>query len=289
MVTNMRLHDKRIDPLEKSVKYLWQIRDSKYVESVAFPAEGGYGTCVSTQFGCGMGCLFCATAALGMQGNLSGEEIFMQAAATAAQFEQDISSGAWRFVTLAGMGEPLANIASSLASIRLLLDAGVPLVSLSTIGFIGPLQRLADEHLDFRVYLSLHACTEELRSHLIPASKDTSLSALIDAMAHFAERRPLGYGQISYLLLRDINSSDYQLQKMIALISGRPLVVQLLMCNEIPGSLFARCPDATAEMWRSSLEAAGIKSYVMPSAARRIQGGCGQLAATANAENKRRH
>jgi 23S rRNA (adenine2503-C2)-methyltransferase len=275
----MRLQDKQIDPVEKSAKYLWQIRDSKYVESVGFRAEGGYGICVSTQFGCGMGCLFCATAAQGVQGNLSGEEIFIQAAATAAQLDQDIISGAWRFVTLAGMGEPLANMSNSIAGIRLLLDAGVPLVSLSTIGFLGQLHCLANERLDFRVYLSLHACTEDLRGQLIPAAKSASITALIDAMSRFAERRPLGHGQISYLLLRDVNSSDSQLEKLIALIRGRPLVVQLLMWNEIPGSSYARCPDATAENWRNSLEAAGISSYVMPSSARKIHGGCGQLAA----------
>jgi len=277
----MKLSDVKLDRVERSAKYVWQMSESKYVESVGFGCDEGFGICVSTQVGCGMGCTFCATARLGLFGNLTADQIFLQATATACRYSLDMgaSSAPWLFATLAGMGEPLANIENTIQVLALLASAGIPIVSLSTIGLEEPLRRLANCEKDFRVYLSLHACSDKLRAQLIPASKSSSISTLIDILTRFAERRPLGQAQVSYLLLSGINDGEDHLESLIKLITTRPLVVQLLMWNEVHGLPYQRSSEEVATKWVRALRCAGVDVYLMPSAGRRIEGGCGQLAA----------
>lgn len=258
-----------------SRKYIVELSDRRRVEAVYLPDSRSYGICVSTQVGCNMGCRFCATAQQRVERNLTADEIASQAMLVSADVDDPLPLS---FVTLAGMGEPLANYSNSIAALESIrTEMAASTLSLSTIGFPERLQQLANEKRGFRIYLSLHAPTDSLRARLIPMAAHYRVADLIDAMSLYGEINGADHARISYLLLKDVNDGETYLKRLCSLLKGRPVMVQLLFWNEVKGVSFERVSDQVAEHWREVLISHGIKAYKMPSLGQSIGAACGQL------------
>ncbi|MFP8835918.1 radical SAM protein [Hydrogenophaga sp. XSHU_21] len=258
-----------------SQKFLLEMPDMALVETVYLPENTHYGICASTQVGCNMGCLFCATGLQRVQRSLCRAEIVGQVRAVAEAVKD---RAPLHFVTLAGMGEPLSNYANSVGALREIHEEmQVPQVSLSTIGFAEKIRQLGRECLQLRLYWSLHAPTDALRRRLIPMAAHSTIGETLDAVSAFGERHGAANARVSYLLLGNVNDGGIHLKKVCNLLRGRPVTVQLLLWNNVPGLQFERVRDGVPARWEDALRADGIDAYTMASKGREISAACGQL------------
>jgi 23S rRNA (adenine2503-C2)-methyltransferase len=288
---------KRQEASDGSAKYLIALADGQTVEAVyLYEAKTQtFGICLSTQAGCNMGCVFCATALQKTTRNLTSAEIVEQARVIADDNPRGVP---FRYVTLAGMGEPLDNFDNSVLALKRLLrqrDHSLTEASLSSIGIASRLVKLIeDPDANFRLYLSLHAPNDELRGKLMPGTRSVrlcgerqrvgELTRLMDLYGRKHEDR--WKARISYLLLKNVNSSAKDLDDLSRLLEGKLVSVQLLFWNPIEQSRvrfgerampLARVSDEVGQVWEDTLNARGIAAYAMPSYGSEVLGGCGQL------------
>lgn len=262
-------------------KTLWRGQDGTMIESVLMHYPDRTTVCVSSQAGCGMACPFCATGQAGLTRNLSSAEIVHQVVATAHR-------AAGRRVTnvvFMGMGEPLANYPRLLGAIRRLLDPapyGLGMaqrhLTVSTVGLVPAMRRLAGEGLQLTLAVSLHAPDDVLRDTLVPVNTRWPIREVLAAAWHFAGvtgRRI----SIEYALIRDVNDQPERADHLASLLAGRLAHVNLIPLNPTPGSAWdASAPAAQREFVRR-LRARGISTTVRDTRGRDIDGACGQLAA----------
>jgi len=258
--------------------------------------------CVSSQAGCGMACPFCATGQAGLTRNLSTAEIVAQVVAgarvLAAGEVPGVSVGRGgrpplsppqrarvSNVVFMGMGEPLANYADVVAAVRRLTDPvpeGMGIsqrsVTVSTVGLVPAISRLAAEDLSVTLAVSLHAPDDELRDTLVPVNRRWPVPEVLNAAWHYAAvtgRRV----SIEYALIRDINDQAWRADLLGSLLAGRLAHVNLIPLNPTPGSKWtASRPGAQREFVRR-LESHGVPVTVRDTRGREIDGACGQLAA----------
>jgi 23S rRNA (adenine2503-C2)-methyltransferase len=173
-----------------TTKRLYKLPDGQLIESVLmFYDDNRRTACISTQAGCGMGCVFCATGHMGLARNLTASEIFEQA----MFFASELANSGERLsnVVLMGMGEPFHNYDESLAAIRRLmsdLNIGARHITVSTVGLVPQILQFAEEGLQVRLAISLHAADDETRSALIPVNKRWPIEELIDACRYYTEK-----------------------------------------------------------------------------------------------------
>jgi 23S rRNA (adenine2503-C2)-methyltransferase len=278
-------------------KSLWRAHDGVLLESVLmrYRAEGAERddrttVCVSSQAGCGMACPFCATGQGGLTRNLSAAEIVHQVVAAQRSLDAGaVPGGPGRVgnVVFMGMGEPLANYARVLAAVRALTapqPGGLGLsqrhITVSTVGLVPAIRRLADEGLQVRLAVSLHAPDDELRDTLVPVNTRWPVRQVLSAAWHYAGitgRRV----SIEYALIRGVNDQPERADHLAALLAGRLVHVNLIPLNPTPGSQWdASTPRDQAEFVRR-LRAKGVATTVRDTRGREIDGACGQLAALA--------
>lgn len=272
-------------------KTLWSLHDGVRVESVLMRYPDRATLCVSSQAGCGMGCPFCATGQLGLTRNLSTAEIVEQVRlAAAACRDGDLPGGPVRLshVVFMGMGEPLANYGAVVGAVRRLVDAppaGFGLsarnVTVSTVGLVPAIDRLAGEGLPVTLALSLHAPDDELRSELVPVNARFPVTEALDA-AHRYFRVTGRRVSIEYALIRDVNDHAWRADLLARelLARGRGWVhVNPIPLNPTPGSRWtASEPEVEAE-FVARLRQAGVPTTIRDTRGREIDGACGQLAA----------
>jgi 23S rRNA (adenine2503-C2)-methyltransferase len=268
-------------------KRLVQLADRQEIETVAIPAtspEGAYrlSVCVSTQAGCAMACTFCATGRMGLARNLTVGEVVDQVYG----FGRDDPAGRPTHVVFMGMGEPLANYATTVGSVRRLADPqGLGLsqrrITISTSGLVPQIKRLADEALEITLAISLHAPTDHLRDELMPINRRFPLAELIPAAQHYAERtgRRVSY---EYVLLSGVNDALEQADQLAGLLPRRLSHVNLIPYNATDAEYQPTVP-AHARAFRDRLTAHGVSATIRASRGRDIAAACGQL----KAENRR--
>lgn len=260
-------------------KDLLRLEDGETVEAVLMRYQGRRTVCISTQVGCAIGCAFCATGQMGLRRDLTSGEIIAQA----LHFARILRTEGERLsnVVLMGMGEPLLNYEASLAAIRRLVDPqggklGQRHITLSTVGIVPGIHRLADEGLQITLAISLHAATDLLRHQLVPISRRYGLDTLFEACHRYAERtgRRISF---EWALIEGVNDTVEQVQALAARLHGLPAHVNLIPLNPTPGYK-GRPPS------RNALDAftAGLDRYRIPYTVRvrrgiDIQAGCGQL------------
>jgi 23S rRNA (adenine2503-C2)-methyltransferase len=268
-------------------KTLWRLHDGALVESVLMGYPDRVTVCVSSQAGCGMACPFCATGQVGLTRNLSTAEIVEQVVVAAREVVAGEVSGGGRLshVVFMGMGEPLANYARLVAAVRRITDPvpnGLGLaqrhITVSTVGLVPAMRRLAEEDFQVTLALSLHAPDDGLRNELVPVNNRWDVAEVLDAAWEYAERTGRRVS-IEYAMIRDVNDQPWRAELLGRLLTGRLAHVNLIPLNPTPGSRWDASPKPVEREFARLLRAAGVPTTVRDTRGREIDGACGQLAA----------
>jgi 23S rRNA (adenine2503-C2)-methyltransferase len=271
-------------------KTLWRANDGALVESVLMRYPDRATVCVSSQAGCGMACPFCATGQQGLTRNLSTGEIVEQVVTAARQMARGDLGGPGRLsnVVFMGMGEPLANYTALLGALHRLIDpppAGLGMsqrnITVSTVGLVPAMRKLADEGLQVTLAVSLHTPDDELRDSLVPINTRFKVAEVLDAAWHYAERTGRRVS-IEYALIKDINDHAWRADLLGELLRGHLVHVNLIPLNPTPGSKWTASRRQDQDEFVRRLEAHGISTTVRDTRGREIDGACGQLAAKAD-------
>lgn len=262
-------------------KYLFQLRDGNFIESVLIPDESRCTLCVSSQVGCALGCRFCLTGALGFKRNLDTAEIVDQI----CQVQRDAAQR-YRITSLVlmGMGEPLANYGHVIRALRIITDQnGLAFshrrVTLSTVGILPSLRRLGQES-PVNLAVSLHAPDDALRNELMPVNRTYPLAELMRACREYplAPRKRITF---EYILLDGVNDSPKQARELVRLMHGVRAKVNLLPFNPHPGSEFRTPSEEKVLAFQEVLQKAQLTAIIRKSRGNEIGAACGQLAARA--------
>lgn len=269
-------------------KTVWRAVDGTLIESVLMRYPDRATVCVSSQAGCGMGCPFCATGQAGLTRNLSAAEIVEQVVAAARTLARgELAGGPTRLrnVVFMGMGEPLANYRAVLSAVHRLTDRpphGLGLaqrsLTVSTVGLVPAIRRLAAERLQLTLAISLHAPDDELRDTLVPINRRWPVGEVLDAAWAYAAdtgRRV----SVEYALIRDVNDQPERAHLLGRALRGRLAHVNLIPLNPTTGSAWtASRPDSQRE-FGAILRRYGVPTTVRDTRGREIAAACGQLAA----------
>lgn len=270
-------------------KTLWKLHDGTLVESVLMRYKDRLTVCISSQAGCGMACPFCATGQGGLRRNLSTAEIVEQAVAAArVAASGELPGGPVRLsnVVFMGMGEPLANYNRVAAALHRLVDpvpAGLGLsqrsITVSTVGLVPAMRRLADEGLAVTLAVSLHAPDDELRDTLVPVNTRWKVQEVLAAADDYAARTGRRYS-IEYAMIRGVNDQLWRAELLGQLLSGRLAHVNLIPLNPTPGSQWDASPKHVEQAFVERVSEHRVTVTVRDTRGRDIDGACGQLAAS---------
>ena len=281
-----------------TVKSVWRLHDGAMVESVLmrYPATRNsrerVTICVSSQAGCGMNCPFCATGQAGLTRNMSTAEVVEQVLAGARALARgEVAGGTGRVsnVVFMGMGEPMANYNVVVGAVRRMITPapdGLGMsargITVSTVGLVPAMRKLAGEGLPVTLALSLHAPDDELRDTLVPVNTKWKVAEAIDALFEYTQatgRR----ASIEYALIRDINDQAWRADLLGKLLNARGrgwVHVNPIPLNPTPGSKWTASDPAVERAFVAALEARGIPTTIRDTRGSEIDGACGQLAAT---------
>jgi len=262
-------------------KVLFRLHDGQTIESVLMLYNRRRTVCVSTQVGCGMGCVFCATGQSGLTRNLSSGEIVAQVLYFARQIRPQFPDRPITNLVLMGMGEPLANYRATRQAIATWTDArgfglGARRITLSTVGLVPGIRRLAEEEQPINLAVSLHAADDDLRNRLVPINRRYPLADLMAAVRHYAGRTHRRV-TVEYALIAGVNDTPGQARRLAALLHGLLCHVNLIPLNPTPGSSLRPSPRARVDAFRDALAQAGIPVTVRLRRGTEIEAGCGQL------------
>jgi 23S rRNA (adenine2503-C2)-methyltransferase len=270
-----------------TLKRLYRLPDGQLIESVMMPYDDERRTaCISTQAGCAMGCVFCATGQMGFARHLSADEIFEQA----LHFAQGLEAQGERLsnVVLMGMGEPFHNYDESLKAIHRLMDdlgIGARHITVSTVGLVPQIRRFADQGLQCKLAISLHAATDEERGALLPVNKRWNLAELLDACRYYIEKAGRRV-TFEWALIRGENDTPEQAHALGALLQGMLCHVNLIPLNPTSGYKGGPSAAAAVEAFIATLNEYGVSATVRVRRGIDIDAGCGQLKAAVIAQRK---
>jgi 23S rRNA (adenine2503-C2)-methyltransferase len=270
----------RVTPSQDgSRKLVYRFADGNRISSVVMPDDDRITLCVSTQVGCGFECRFCLTGVMGLERNLTAGEIVGQVLAANRLLAPDQRV---THIVFMGMGEPLANYAALVASLRILTDAKLGLgysprrITVSTVGLVPGIEKLGREALKVNLAISLHAASDEVRGPLMPVNRSFDLKTLLAAL----RRYPLAHRQrifFEYVLLEDVNDSPDDAARLVKLLRGIRAKVNLIPFNDWEGAEFRRPPLPRILAFQSILLDAGLTTTVRWSKGEDIGAACGQL------------
>ena len=266
-----------------TTKLLLRMGDGTLIEGVLmqYPEPGGHRrstVCISSQAGCAMGCVFCATGQMGFERNLKAEEMLAQVIHVARLLRErgeHVTN-----VVFMGMGEPLANYAEMIRAVRLLVEPrafglGQRHITISTVGLIRAIDRLAAEDLQVGLAISLHAPNEELRQRLVPTAGPTSVNDLVSAARRFFKvtgRRVT----FEYALINDVNDSAETARELGRLLRGSGAHVNLIPVNPTMAA-YGRPDRGRVLEFERVLRESGINVTVRAEKGTEISAACGQL------------
>lgn len=261
-----------------TTKHLWSLRDGHLVESVLMRYRNRTTLCISSQAGCAMGCSFCATGQVGFDRNLSVGEIVEQVLGTLQQtapIERAIN------IVFMGMGEPLANYDAVWAAVERFHDdmgIGARHITVSTVGVIPGIVRLAGAALPVNLAVSLHAANDRLRNRIAPINRTYPLRDLARSLADYrrAKRRRISF---EWAMIDGVNDSDRDAAELAAY--ARPLAahVNLIPLNPTPGYGLDPSPAQRIEQFAAELSSHGVNATVRQNRGTSIDAACGQLRA----------
>ncbi len=280
-----------------TIKFLWKLHDGALVESVLMRYPGRITLCVSSQAGCGMNCPFCATGQAGLTRNMSAAEIVEQVV-RANRLIADGGLGDPRRVghegervtniVFMGMGEPLANYARLMQAVRVMVDKEHGLgmsargITVSTVGLVPAIAKLANEDIPVTFALSLHAPDDQLRDELIPVNSRWKVDEALDAARAYFDRTGRRVS-IEYALIKDMNDHGWRADLLAEKLNARGrgwVHVNPIPLNPTPGSIWTASERDVQDEFVRRLNDAGIPTTLRDTRGKEIDGACGQLVAT---------
>ncbi len=280
-VGSLREVARRETPDRRTRKVGLAIPEGGIVEAVYMATSRRYTFCLSSQHGCGFACRFCATGRMGRGRNLSAGEIVEQA----LRLRRELPPGVTEFnVVMMGMGEPLENYDAVMGALGHLTGApptgaGLPpkRITISTVGLVPQIMRLADEGHRYRLAISLHAASDELRSKLMPVNRTFPLSALIKAVEHHVQRTGRRV-TFEYILIEEINDNVRDAAKLARLVAQIPCKINVIPYNPIGPGRFRRPSEERIRRFSEYLVPRVAAVTVRYSQGVDIGAACGQLA-----------
>jgi 23S rRNA (adenine2503-C2)-methyltransferase len=277
---------RHLEAADGTHKLLLRLADDRLIECVLIQEEDRRTACISTQVGCGMGCVFCASGLNGVDRNLTGSEILEQLIRLRnlpgmAPAGPHTPSPRLTHIVVMGMGEPLANLDALLEALDVAtakdgLGIGARHITISTVGLPVKIRRLADLGKQFHLAVSLHAPNDELRTQIVPTNTKTGLKAILEAADYFFAKtgRQVTY---EYVLLHGVNDSGTHAEELARLLRGRRAHVNVIPFNPVEGLPYqAPAPEALAD-FLAPLRRQGISVKVRKRKGSTIDAACGQL------------
>jgi 23S rRNA (adenine2503-C2)-methyltransferase len=259
-------------------KLLLELVDGGQIECVLLRDEVRRTICISTQVGCGMGCVFCASGLDGLARNLSTGEIVEQMLRLQQRLDSDERLS---HIVVMGMGEPLANLDALLPALgEAGREDGLGIsnrrITVSTVGLPKPMRRLADAGARYRLAVSLHAPNDELRREIVPVGEKISLAEILTEADHYFEcsGRQLTF---EYVLLSGINDSPEQAEELARLLGHRTALVNVIPFNPVAGLPYRTPSPAAQQTFRRILESHGLAVRFRHRKGDAIDAACGQL------------
>ncbi len=263
-----------------TIKTLFKLADGRAIEAVWMRYAQRNTLCISSQAGCAMGCVFCATGQMGFQRNLNSGEIIEQVLYYAHQAKEH--GDKITNVVIMGMGEPFHNYDATMDALDRLNDPngfnlGARRITLSTVGIVPGIRRFTREKRAYNLAISLHAADDELRSSLVPINRKYPLNELLPACWEYVEatRRRISF---EWALIQDVNDGVDQAIRLASLIKGRLCHVNLIPLNPTRRYPGMASPRQRAHIFQQELERRGIACTIRLRRGIDIQAGCGQLA-----------
>ncbi|MFH1947571.1 MAG: 23S rRNA (adenine(2503)-C(2))-methyltransferase RlmN [Candidatus Magasanikbacteria bacterium] len=266
----------------ESIKALITLEDKQKIETVLLRHKDGRNTiCLSSQVGCALGCLFCATGKMGFKRDLTVDEIISQVLLFSRYLKEKGSERKITNVVFMGMGEPFLNYDNVMEAIKILNDEesfniGARHISVSTAGIVDGINKLANEKMQINLAISLHASNDKLRSELMPIARKYSIEQLMDAIENYVEKRNRQV-MFEYLLIDGINDSEYHARELSRLMKNPLYVVNLIRYNPTGGK-FKPATATSIRKFKNILLREGIKVTERHEFGQDIKAACGQLA-----------
>ncbi|MES2997683.1 MAG: 23S rRNA (adenine(2503)-C(2))-methyltransferase RlmN [Verrucomicrobiota bacterium] len=262
-------------------KFLLKLDDGQVIETVLMGFDGRHTVCVSSQAGCAMGCVFCATGQMGYVRHLRRGEIVAQVLHARRVLEKTMPGRRLRNLVMMGMGEPLHNIDNVLGALETISDVrgiglGPSKIAISTVGVVPGINRLADENSPFRLAVSLHGSSEEERSALVPASKKWNLAMLIGACRDYGARTGKRIF-FEWTLIEGKNDSPETAHRLAALLAGMDAHVNIIPLNPTEG--FSGKQSSSGKHFQTILREAGFPCTFRQRRGIDVAAGCGMLKA----------
>lgn len=268
-------HQQSTDGTEK---LLFDLADGGRIECVLLREEGRRSICVSSQVGCAMGCVFCASGLDGVDRNLSRGEILEQMLRLQRLLPDDERLS---HIVMMGMGEPLANLDSVLSALQVASDSqGLGIsprrITISTVGIPAAIERLARHHTPYHLAISLHAPSDELRNRLVPVNRKIGIATIMAAADEFfqATGRRITF---EYVLLAGLNDQPKHAQQLAGLLRGRVSMLNVIPYNPVSGLPFQTPSSGAISAFRKILLDAGINVMFRQRKGDGIDAACGQL------------
>jgi 23S rRNA (adenine2503-C2)-methyltransferase len=269
-------HQKSVDGTEK---LLLQLADGGRIECVLLRDGPRRSICVSSQVGCAMGCVFCASGLDGVERNLSRGEILEQMLKLQRLLEPDDRLS---HIVMMGMGEPLANLPRVLEALGVAKDSQYGLgisprrITISTVGLPPAIDKLAESDSPYQLAISLHAPNDELRNRLVPVNKSIGIESIMQAADRYFQRtgRRLTF---EYVLLGGLNDSVACAKELVSLLRGRTAMLNVIPYNPVPGLPYETPTPDAVHLFRKTLIDGGINVMFRQRKGDEIQAACGQL------------
>jgi 23S rRNA (adenine2503-C2)-methyltransferase len=270
-------------------KLLVSLSDRRLVECVLIQEGKRRTACISTQVGCGMGCVFCASGIGGVDRNLTPPEIIEQlvrlrnlpALRTANDSARRCEAQRLTHIVVMGMGEPLANLDNLLAALEVAtfkegLGLGARHITISTVGLPAKIRRLADLGKQYHLAVSLHAPNDALRTRIVPTNDKTGLEAILAAAEYFFEKtgRQVTY---EYVLLAGVNDDVRHGRELARLLAKRRAHVNVIPFNSVEGLPYQQPSAEALAAFLAPLKAQGVSVKVRKRKGSQIDAACGQL------------
>ena len=264
-----------------TIKFLFELSDGAYIESVLMKFDYGYSACISSQVGCNMGCSFCASGLLKKQRDLKVSEIVLQV--LMLQIELDKEEKRLGNIVVMGTGEPFYNYDNLMKALSIINDPfslaiGQRHISVSTCGLVPKIRKFAQENVQYNLAISLHGSNDELRSRLMPINRKYHLDELIDSIKFYLENTNRRV-TFEYLLLAGINDTEQNAKELKDLLKVLNAYINIIPYNEVQENDYHTSSDENALRFYDLLKKENVAVTLRQKKGDDIDAACGQLRA----------